>query len=233
MDNKLSIGMSLIIFAMMSACAPVYVPTAKHTHFLDSEDEADIAVYTGLNGFDAQGAYALTPKLGVVGGISASNREGSSSSSDHQHIAIEVGAEYFKKLGKNGRFEALAGLGFGTSEAKEHYDFYGPQKVNAKGSFSNYFLQSNIGLETRAFDLGLAVRMNQIVFSKFETSSTTYNNTKAGTFFEPSIFARLGWEKLKVETQIGFSVPLQQDLEFQYEPLTFSLGIRYNWNLGK
>jgi hypothetical protein len=75
--------------------------------------------------------------------------------------------------------------------------------------------------------------MNQIVFSKFETSITTYNDKEAATFFEPSIFARLGWERLKIETQMGISTPLQQDIGFQYEPLTFSLGIRYNWNAGK
>ncbi len=235
MNNKTTIltALAVISIVMMSACAPVYVPTAKHTPMLEEKGEMDLALQGGTNGFDVQGAYAITDKLGVIGAVSASDTEGSSSNSDHKHFVVEGGLDYFKKLGERGRFEAIGGLGFGTSEAKGEYNFQGTQTLTAKGSFSKYFLQSNIGLETKAADVGLALRMTQMVFSKFETSGTTYNDTKTGTFFEPSIFARLGWKKLKIETQLGFSAPFQQNLDFQYEPFTLSLGVRYSWNFGE
>lgn len=223
--NKLILGTVLLINMVLSACSPLYIPSAKHTHFLDTEGEANVAAYSGTNGFDIQGAYAITPKLGVVTAISAANKTDSSSNTEHQHFAIEAGVDYYKKLGDKGRFEALAGLGFGNAEAVK--------TITTKGSFSNFFLQSNIGFESRALDVGLAMRMNQVVFYKFETSNTTSNNSEAATFFEPSLFARLGWERLKLEVQMGLATPLQRDINFQYESLTVALGIRYNWNVGK
>lgn len=231
-ENRLFFGIILCLLLAASACTTIYVPTAKHTHFLEEKGELDIAIYSGTNGVDVQGAYAITNELGVVAAISVADREGSADP-EHRHFVVEAGADYFKKIGKFGRFEGLVGLGIGTAEAEDIYDFFGPLIVSAKGTYSNIFLQTNLDLETKIADIGIALRMNQIMFSKFKTSNVIYNEMEAGTFFEPSVFVRLGWNRLKVEYQMGYSAPLQNNVGFLYEPFTFSLGIRYNFDLGK
>jgi hypothetical protein len=91
------------------------------------------------------------------------------------------------------------------------------------------FLQSNIGLETSWIETGLALRLAHVTFTEFETSSTTFSESESGTFFEPALFARLGWENVKIEGQVGTAGLFQdeQDVSFTYRPALISLGLHF------
>lgn len=201
----------VLTLLLISGCASVYIPSAQHTHLMDKKGELHAAAHAGTNGADIQGAYAISDRMGLVAAASfgSSDEEGEDF---HKHSYIELGADYFRPIGKIGRYEALGGLGVGSAESVTQYNFFGPQEVQATGDYTKIFLQNNFGLETGPLETGLVLRLSHVVFTEFETSSMTYNESKAGTFFEPAIFARLGWKNVKIESQVGISGPLQESI---------------------
>ncbi len=220
------------IILLQSACAPVYVPNTRHTPLLDDKGEVHAAVHGGTNGADVQAAIAVSNSVGLVAAGSFGTNEGSGSldADYHKHSYGELGLAYFKPFGKIGRFEALGGAGLGTAEAVNQYDFFGPQEVQATGNYRKYFVQGNLGVETGALEAGVALRLAQVVFTEFEASNVTHDQTESGTFFEPAAFARLGWKNIKLESQLGVSGLLQDEVAFDYETILFSLGIHFQFN---
>lgn len=220
------------LLLIQTACAPVYVPNTRQTPLLDKKGELHAAVHTGTNGAHLQAAYAVSDRFGLVGGFSKSKNETEEDLSPdyHKHTLGELGVAYFRSLGRIGRLEALGGLGFGTAEAVDQYDFFGPQEVRAEGSYNNIFLQGNIGLETGVIETGVALRLNRVNFTQFETNSSTYNETEGAFFFEPALFGRLGWKNIKIEGQYGFSSPFDPEVAFDFQLWYFSLGIQFQIN---
>ena len=180
-------------------------------------------------------AYAVSDKFGFFGSGSLKSDEasGNSDTDFHEHRYGEMGAIYYRPFGDIGRFEALAGLGFGEAEAVDQYEVFGPQQVRATGLYNKFFTQANIGLETDPFETGLALRMGQVTFTEFETSNNSLQGSESGTFFEPAVFARLGWQNLKLESQLGIAGLLQDEVAFDYESLFFSVGLHFQLDTHK
>lgn len=232
----IQLSLFIIVLLIQSSCAPVYVPNTYHSYLMDQKGDLHAAVYTGSNGADIQGGYAVSEHVGVVAAASFGTREdensgdGSLDEDFHKHNYGEFGLSYFRPFGKIGRFEALGGFGFGTAETVNQYDFFGPEVVKATGRYNKIFVQSNVGLETGAFEAGVAFRIGQVIFNEFETSDETYGESEAGTFFEPGVFARVGWKNIKIESQLGLSGLLQDEVAFDYEPGILSIGLHLQFN---
>lgn len=226
----LSFGILMALLPVSQACAPVYIPTARHAHQLDHNGELSGAVLMGTNGVDAQAAFAVSDHVGIAGaGSFGDNAEGTEDY--HEHSYGELAIEYFSPIGKIGRFELLGGGGSGSATSVDKYGFTGTSKeVQATGKYNKLFLQSNIGLETNAIEMGVALRLGHVMFTEFETSSNTYDEFDAGTFFEPALYARLGWENIKIEGQVGTTGLLQdeEDIIFDYRPALVSVGLHFN-----
>lgn len=223
----------LLILALplmaIQACAPVYIPSARHTHQLDHKGELSGAAFVGTNGIDLQGAYAVSDRFGFAGAASFGDNEEEGNEDYHEHSYGEIAVEYFRVIGNIGRFELLGGAGLGSATSVDNYAFSGTDRaVQATGRYNKLFLQSNIGLETDWVETGLALRLGQVRFTEFETSATTYEEAEAGTFFEPALYARLGWKNIKIEGQLGTADLLQEEVAFDYRPALVSLGIHLN-----
>ncbi|WP_445666444.1 hypothetical protein [Fodinibius sp. AD559] len=227
-DLNISI-LLLLISVALSSCAPVYVPNARQTNLMEKQGEFHGAAHAGTNGGDIQLAYAMFDHVGIFGSTSFKTDEetGDTDQDYHKHRYGEFGAIYFHPIGNIGRFEALGGFGLGRAEAVDQYDVFGPNEVRAEGSYHKAFAQTNIGLETSAFETGVALRLAQITFSEFETSSMSLGEAESGTFFEPAAFARLGWKNVKIESQLGVATLLQDEVAFDYESLFFSIGLHF------
>lgn len=226
-SDRIILSLLTVVLFSISGCASVYIPSAQHTHLMNKKGELHAAAYGGTNGTDIQGAYAISDRMGLVAAASFGSSDEEGDDDYHKHSYIELGATYFRPLGNIGRYEALGGLGAGSSESVTQYNFFGPQKVQATGDYTKIFVQNNFGLETGPLETGLALRLSHVVFTEFETSGMTYNESEAGTFFEPAIFARLGWKNVKVETQVGVLGPLQESVAFDYRVLNISLGLNF------
>ncbi|NGP88508.1 hypothetical protein [Fodinibius halophilus] len=224
----LVLGLSGLLF---SGCASVYVPSAQHTNLMNEKGELHAAAHAGVNGGDIQAGYAVSDNFGIIGAASFGSSEEEGTADDfHEHSYAEIGGTYFRPIGTKGRYEVMAGVGAGSAESVTQYNFFGPQQVKATGDYTKVFLQNNIGVETGILEAGVAIRLGHVIFRKFETSNTTYEESERGTFFEPSAFARLGWKNVKFETQVGVAGPLQDDIAFDYRTLLFSLGIHLQFN---
>jgi len=225
--KRISSILFVAILVLGSSCAPVYVPNARQTNMMSEKGELHASAQAGTNGGDLQLAYAVSDKFGLFGSGSfkSDKTSGNSDSDFHEHRYGELGAIYYRPFGNIGRFEALAGLGFGEAEAVDQYEIFGPQQVRATGRYNKFFTQANIGLETDPFETGLALRMGQVTFNEFETSNNSLQETESGTFFEPAVFARLGWQNFKLESQLGIAGLLQDEVAFDYESLFFSVGL--------
>jgi hypothetical protein len=202
---------------------------------LSEKGELHASAHAGTSGGDIQLAYAMSGKFGVFGAGSFKADEASEDpdSDFHEHRYGEVGAIYYRPLGKVGRFEVLAGLGLGRAEGVDQYEVFSPQQIRATGNYNKLFTQANIGLETDPFEVGLALRLGQVTFTEFETNSASLKESESGTFFEPAIFARLGWKNVKLESQLGLAGLLQDEVAFDYESMFFSLGLHFQLDTQK
>lgn len=213
---------------LLQACTPVYIPSARHTHLLDEKGEVSAALMSGTNGLDLQGAYAVSDRIGVAAAASFGTNDEEGSDDFHEHSYGELALEYFVPLGRVGRLEILGGGGTGSATSVDSYGFSGSdQPVQATGKYNKLFVQSNIGLETGSIETGLALRLGRVTFTEFETTSITYSDSEAATFFEPAAFARIGSKNIKVEGQVGTTRLLQYDrsVAFEYRPFLITLGV--------
>jgi len=236
MDTKTTfpvlVTVVMVFGLLLAGCAPVYIPSAQQTHLLDKKGETSFAVYTGINGVDVQAAYAFSDDFGAQAAGSFGKHEEKGNNDYQSHKYGEVGLQYYHGFG-NGRFELMGGFGFGSATAVDNFDFFEtPNQIKATGKYNKYYLQPNIGVESGIFEGGLALRLGHVVFTEFETNSSRYTQNKSATFFEPALFARLGWKNIKIEGQLGFSRPLNgdSDVGFDYEPAIFSLGLHLNFD---
>ncbi len=222
----------VLFFFFFPACAPVYLPNSRPAYFLNHQGQIVGNIDLGSNGVDVGAAYAATQHIGIMASGSFYQSKKNHNSPNHQkHQYGEIGIDYFTKLGKYGVWETVGGIGKGTGSALEYYDFISStQKVQATGHYNKLFISSDIGLRTKTIDLGLSLRLGNVMFTKFQTNSATYSNNKSALFWEPAAVVRVGGKNIKLESQIGFSKPFDENLAFQYEPIFWTFGLNFNFS---
>lgn len=202
-----------IIMLVFSSCAPAYIPNVVNTPMLSNKGETQIAVYTSTSGFDPQAAYGVTDNLAVMVNGSFANR---TDSNYHKHSFVELGGGYYEKLGDLGRVEFFGGFGFGNIKADYENNLW--SSFTAVDN-TRLFLQPGIGITSEFIDLSFASRA---VYVRLMGG----NKTGDGFFIEPVLTGKLGYRYVKGVMQLGFSVPLGRELEFEYQPILFSLGLQ-------
>jgi hypothetical protein len=209
------------VFALLafivSSCAPAYLPNVVNSPMFGNKGEFQFSTHSSLSGFDPQLAYAITDHLGVMTNASFADRTSDSTDNFHKHKFVEFGAGYYEKIGTKGRFEAFGGFGFG--KLKAYYDNSFWQDFASVRNF-RFFVQPAIGLSSQVFDGSFATRLVLVRILQGTNLST-------GFFVEPVITAKVGFKYVKFVTQCGFSVPFKEtELDFEYEPFIFSVGIQ-------
>ena len=229
--HRLSAIILPIFLFLLQACSPIYVPSSHHTPLLDKKGELNGNLQVGTHGTDIKGAYAVSDRIGIAAAASFADLEaeqgGTVNPDFHQHSYGEGAISYFRPFGGIGRFEILGGLGAGSASSVDTFNFSGSEEKTT-GKFNKLFAQTNIGLETNIIETGLSLRLGHVTFTEFETESDIYDGTEAGTFFEPAVFARLGWKNVKIEAQYGVNAQLQDEIYYPYQPFHFSFGVNVN-----
>lgn len=65
----------LIILALLSSCAPLYLPATRNAPLFTEQGEAQISGFLSAAGIEAQGAYALSDHIALTGSYAYANQK--------------------------------------------------------------------------------------------------------------------------------------------------------------
>jgi len=226
----MKIALEILILALLSGCAPLYVPNTVNTPLLTEQNEVQVAALGGSGGLDIQTAYAITDEIGVMGNLSIADQADTTRSRYHKHNFKELGIGYMTPMSRTGVFEIFAGYGWGTANSRDSFSFFGPQKVAAEGDYHRFFIQPSAGTRRENMHLALTTRLAWVTFTRLKTGTTVETKDFKRFFVEPVVTFRLGFEYFKIQTQLGLSIPLAKETPFESQPFILSVGLFLNFN---
>lgn len=157
----------------------------------------------------------------------------------HKYIEGGLGKFWNKKFGNNyGTIEFL--MGYGNGFTKSHDESYEPllyspsyvhEQLKLESYYHKYFAQINCGYSSKIIDGGLGLRFSRIVIDELniiKQENCKAPENKLGYFLEPAFMLRSGSEKIKLETQLGFSLDLNK-VDFEILPWYLSLGLFFKY----
>jgi len=231
--------------AMLSSCAPTYIPNKFHAPFLQNNGdiEAEVAM-NNSNGIEFGTAYALTNHLGIIvdGNLQLFKFHDSNYT---RNRFIESGLGYFDNFGEKGITEVYGGFGYGNSDAWTTDEYGGPTDMRLEKISGNYFrafLQFELGVafgrtpetENSGIEMGLIYRPVYVSMFNYHQSDITFatgnmetnSGSSSALFHELGCFIRIMGNNLGVELQSGYSLP-SSNIIFQGNFLIASIGIVY------
>jgi hypothetical protein len=219
---RLQVLLSSILIAALSSCAPayLYMPGIASSPLLSEQGEVQLSAYTGSFGYTGRVAYAPLQNVGIIttGAFTARQKENNQRT---EFLYGEVAAGGFLPVKENVILELYSGYGRGSSL---NLDSIGLKIKDGEKSayYTRMFLHMNVGWKSEMFHSGLALRTAYLKFNEFNFSSAV--------MFEPTVFTRIGSEILKVEAQLGYSLPISQQGEFTMQNINFNVGLNFAFN---
>jgi hypothetical protein len=207
------------------ACTPVYIPNSRSVPLFNEGGEVAVDGYVGTAGIDLNVGASVSDHIAIIGGFSFNDSNGEDSEDYQKHNFWEVGLGYFNATESKLRTEFFGGYGMGESTSYDSYFFISQIDELTTGNYNRAFLQGNLGFKpSRIFEFGVAIRLAHVTFTKFETTTTTYDKSWSANFAEPAFFLKLG-DPIHFSFQTGLNVPLDNDPAFDYRFFHMSLGI--------
>ena len=175
----------------------------------------------GTTGWEGQVAFSPVNKLGIMANGLYKNSSTSEEDDNYvKHKFWEVGAGYYEPLSDWGVFELYGGYGEGKGTAQDEYLLGGT--AFATGKYYRYFVQPGMALKKEHFETGFCFRVSRVEFYEFENNTQNFN--VSNTVVEPAVTFRAGGENIKMDTQLGFNIPMHAT-EFDFPGLTLSFGV--------
>lgn len=224
-----ALAIVLACMASLIGCAPAYIPNAVNVPLLSSQGQFQGSVCSGTSGYDVQASYSPVSNLGLMANGSFYSNTDDSTGDYSKRNFFEGGAGYYTAFGGAGRFETYGGYGQGTSTYRNSYELFGTQEVIATGYYRRFFLQPSIGTATDFFDAALSMRTCYVNFYRIKSGDLSLDHNIDGIFIEPTITARLGYKHVKLLAQMGYSLPLGEDVEMFWQPFLFNLGLSFDF----
>jgi hypothetical protein len=221
MKNKIII-LEILIALMMTSCI-VYPQTSDIPLIKKKKDLRIDAGISLIPTAHATISYGLSDKIAL--------QTFGSISSDYGYYFQGAGG-YFKDLGNRKVIELYSGFGFGYGEA---YRDSGPGHLY--GNYQLYFTQFNFGKIDCKFanmDYGFGIKTGLLHSYLVDRNYYYHNseNTVALNSFiiEPTLFARLGGERLKFSLKLGSCWLYKFTNTDKYLPYSyFNLGLGLNY----
>lgn len=213
-----------ILFMTLFACSPEYIPNMANTPMFEEAGELQGNLAAGVSGTDIQLAYAVSDHLALMANGSFSDQTSDTTDDFHRHTLYEFGAGYYDQIGNHGNYEIFGGVG--TGKIKGYREDSPLDNPVSDARFLKLFIQPAIGLHSDVADGSIG--------SRWVLVRTDYNEEEPEAqpgfhpFFEPFVMGRVGFKYVKLVSQIGFSLPVGQDVPFDYQPFMFNLGLHFN-----
>jgi len=196
---------------------------------LTESGEAKAELNLSSSGLEVKAAYVLTDHYVVSGLISAGVGEGEDDNlSTHRYGEGAVG--YATRPARNVIIESFAGVGIGTGKGVTRYRTGESTRTRtAEGTYLKPFIQNNIALQTTVFDIGLVNRLSIIQFGSIRSEDEINRSPTTPLFYEPTLFVQLGWDRIKLTSQMGFSGPIAGKPDFDWMFIHAGIGINYRF----
>lgn len=221
-----------LLFSFTSCVHYYYAPNAHNVPLLKQKGDTKmtLAISGGdeFTGFEAQVATAVSEKFGVIGNFiyARGDSETDNYADSGSGYLFEVGAGYFKPIGRKFVFETYGGLGLGSVSNK-----YDPGTSKVK--FTRIFLQPTIGFTTKGFDIALSSRFAGLNYHSIDSNSYDdydleyIRDHKFSFLFEPALTIRGGWEETKIQLQYVISKNLSNP-SLSQEKSNLSIGLFFD-----
>jgi hypothetical protein len=254
----------------LSSCRALpylYVPDNLNMPLPGNKHEIKTTIYAnGNSGYGLQASYAVDSHIVVYADgnkINQSNKlvykigyQTRNLKSEYNYLIVDAGGGYYTHIGKYFRFDATAGLGYGSANATTNnllidYNFFSRQRapdtlenLNITAHYFRINAQIDFALHTKPFELALGVRFSELLPSG--NYCATYSDTsniirrqklmplnQGALLIEPGLMMTAGIKNVKIETQFGLSYQLnglKVDKYYGdlYFPYFISMGLTFN-----
>jgi hypothetical protein len=248
----------VIVFfsAILTGCAPfMYIPNTLNMPLAGDKGEVKGNLYYGSGGIGIQGSYAADSNFVVLMDMAFDSKKGTTTifngfsafQTRSGNFMGDIGAGYYNKISKGGRFELLGGLGYGTATGSSNTfgDISDGTKADLYARFYRLFAQGNIGMVRKNVEFGFGVRISSIFAdgALTQTNLDTFSNNHpppvktiihtTAVFVEPCLMLGVGLENVKLNFSFGFSgkvtgMNLPLDIGSLYQPSFVTAGITVN-----
>ena len=210
-----------VVFVLFNACAPAYIPGSVNTPLLRGKGEYNIGGNVGFNGVDVQLSASVSEHIGLMVATSYSDRDNDSSDTYHRHLYGDVGVGYFNRFTDNFMYEVYGGAGMGHIESYwQGTDILEGLEYHTRADMKRIFVQPAVGFIHDAIDVSFATKF---MLMNLELKDKTYNDF----YVEPAVSLKAGYKFVRFVGQIGFSVPMQEEIMYEYKPWIVNMGLQF------
>lgn len=233
MKPAFALAKVFLVTTVVYSCHPVYYsPQSTNAPLLEKKGDANIGGSTSLTSFSLNTAYAFSHKISGQVNISKAKYEYaddllfSSGNYKVNQLQLSAGLGFVKKLNNNLLFETFC-LGYKGS-FKNTYEHTGSNAINFEGpdnlprnkvytelsgKYYSFKSQNSLAYSKGIFTLVGTLSLNRLAYFNV-TGDLKYNNQNqadyihqhtAYYFLEPSITARLSFEKINFQIQYLYS----------------------------
>lgn len=203
-----------LLLAAATGCAPLYYPSPVNVSMLEQAGDVHGMASAGYGGFQGDLAYGVTDRVAVQGQAQVVPRTGEGSGRPYySQLSLGVGPYWAPPGIGSGGWRGGLTLQGGVSWANT---------ASREGNGLRTAVQLDGGYEGRYAALGLAVRPVSYRFTYDDSPDQRLKHA----FAEAAVLGRAGGERIKVEAQLGMSLPVVDEGDIGVPlPFMFSLGL--------
>ncbi len=224
----------LVSIWVLSGCAPIYQHSSANTPMLEEQGDSKVSLRAGFSGAELQGAYALSDRFFLYGGLMGSQEEREDELEPSKHRYFELGAGTMWRPISNMVLEGSGGLGLGSGVGTSRYRFGDSQRnIHSEGGYIKPFIQGNVAFQSRLLDIGFVNRLAIIQYDEIRelgSNPDVISDPSTPLFWEPSVFMQLGWDRIKLNMNVGASSSIAGEPDFQHSLMNISFGVSYQFN---
>lgn len=228
-----------LMIAIMLSCSPkYYTANTQNVPLISQQGETNLTVSGNANQVEFQGAYGVTHCFAIQanGGLfipsDLDNGDGGSGK------FLEIGGGYFTPVSQNFVFELYGLIGAGTVE--NHMPSTTSANPATQGDISanifRYGIQPSFGYKSKYFSVAVSSRIVNLRYSNIEgdliyggESQVDYLRDNASNILiEPAFTIRGGFEKIKLQLQVGYSWNVSNE-SFRQDKEFVTLGLNFNF----
>lgn len=217
---------SIFIGFILNSCG-VYLPQSTDIPLINKKH--DLRIDAGVSSVGTAGmatvSYGISSKVAIQG-------YGTFGTNDRYFYHGALG--YYKNLKKRNIIEIYGGFGNGYGYSSNH-----DTHTDLSGNYQTYFTQINfgkLGEKVSIWDVGFSIKPGLLHANFMEetqlldgSGGVITKSINGNSFFiEPSIFARVGGEHLKLSIKLGgLYIKKSNNQYLPYFPINMGVGLNY------